>query len=87
MREIMVLCLVLLVVGCGDTGPVTVTPELEAQQREQEKRVQEAETYRMKHPSTGDQEQENLQRDQDERVRVAEMEWQKQQMEQRAPKK
>jgi hypothetical protein len=84
MRAIVVMCLVLLIVGCGDTsGPVTVTPEMEAQQREQEKRVQEAETYRMKHPSTGDQEQETLQRDQDERVRIAETEWQKQQSMQR----
>jgi hypothetical protein len=80
MRKIVLMSIILLVAGCGDqTGPVTVTPEMEAQQRANEERVHEAETEWQKYHTTGDQEVEARQRNSEEYVRQAEMEWQKRQ--------
>src|SRR5262249_18343717 len=80
MRKIMLAAALLLAVGCGNQGgPAQVTPELEAEQRDDEARVHKAERERQRNPTIGDQEVEGRQRTEEERVHDAESAWQKQQ--------
>jgi hypothetical protein len=81
MRKIMLAAIVALAAaGCGDrNGPVKVTPELEAEQRENDERVHKAETERQRRPTIGDQEVEAQQQTEEDRVHDAESAWQKQQ--------
>ncbi len=80
MRKILMASVLLLAAGCGDrSSPAQVTPEMEAQQRANEERVQKAETARQRNPTIGDQEVEARQRTEEERVHDAESAWQKQQ--------
>lgn len=49
MRKILLTAIVLLAAGCGGgSEPVTVTPELEARQKEDAQRVQDAESMMQK---------------------------------------
>lgn len=80
MRKIILVAVVLLVAGCGDrSDPVEATPEMEARQRENQERVNQAEMEWRKHPTIGDQEVEARMRQHDAQVREAESAWRKQQ--------
>jgi hypothetical protein len=49
MRKTMLVFLVLLAAGCGEkTGPVTVTPQMEAEMKQKEQAVHEAESAMQK---------------------------------------
>jgi predicted small lipoprotein YifL len=81
MRKILLTAIVLAVAGCGDqSGPVNVTPEMEARQRENQEQVNQAEMEWRKHPTIGDQEVEARMRNHDAQVRQAESAWRMQQL-------